>query len=169
MNIKYYRKQKAMTQKELAKALGINMSLVSKYETGVVTPPLSKLNKMAEIFGVSVSQILGDDSEKTTVTPYSASSTENDKLSVVNPEVSTTVLAYAAGVCELCGQPAPFYDEGGNPYLETHYVQWLSEGGSPTPDNMVALCPNCHKKVHILHTKEDLDKLLLAASKHLIR
>lgn len=34
----------------------------------------------------------------------------------------------ANGICELCEQKAPFEDKKGNPYLESHHVEWLSEG-----------------------------------------
>ncbi len=61
----------------------------------------------------------------------------------------------AKGNCQLCKEKAPFKDKEGFPYLETHHIVWLSEGGSDTIENTVALCPNCHKKMHILNDKED--------------
>ena len=39
--------------------------------------------------------------------------------------------------------------------METHHIEWLSKGGSDTIDNTVALCPNCHKKMHILNDLEN--------------
>lgn len=65
----------------------------------------------------------------------------------------------AHGRCQLCGKDAPFADKNGKPYLETHHIIWLSEGGHDTIDNTVALCPNCHRKMHILNRKEDIKKL----------
>lgn len=62
----------------------------------------------------------------------------------------------ANGFCNLYGNPAPFYDKKGNPYLESHHVITLAEGGSDVIYNTVALCPNCHRKVHNLHSKADL-------------
>ncbi len=61
----------------------------------------------------------------------------------------------AQGCCELCGCKAPFLDKLGNPYLETHNIDWLSEGGEDTIENTAALCPNCHKKMHVLDLEED--------------
>ena len=58
--------------------------------------------------------------------------------------------------------PAPFKDKNGNPYLENHHVEWLSKGGEDTIDNAVALCPNCHKKMHILDDEEDVKALKCA-------
>lgn len=57
----------------------------------------------------------------------------------------------AGGVCQLCGMPAPFEDKDGNPYLESHHIIWLSQGGEDTIENTVALCPNCHKRMHVLN------------------
>ena len=34
------------------------------------------------------------------------------------------------------------------PYLEVHHKIRLSDGGEDTIDNVVALCPNCHRKAH---------------------
>ncbi len=67
----------------------------------------------------------------------------------------------ANGICQLCGQPAPFTDKNGKPYLESHHIIWLSEGGSDTLDNTAALCPNCHKKMHIVNNPDDVIKLQL--------
>jgi len=65
----------------------------------------------------------------------------------------------ANGICQLCGQAAPFSDNHGNPYLEVHHIEWLSRGGPDSTDNTVALCPNCHAKMHVLDNKQDIAKL----------
>lgn len=62
----------------------------------------------------------------------------------------------ASGCCELCGTAAPFKDRTGRPYLETHHILWLARGGADTIANTVALCPNCHKRVHILDDAKDV-------------
>lgn len=72
---------------------------------------------------------------------------------------SAYVRKRAGGYCDLCRNKAPFYDEDGNPYLETHHIERLSNGGIDSPDNMVALCPNCHRKVHMLDLQEDKEEL----------
>ncbi|QZP07697.1 HNH endonuclease [Caenibius sp. WL] len=70
----------------------------------------------------------------------------------------------ANGLCELCRTPAPFSDKGGLPYLETHHIQWLARGGADTIENTVALCPNCHKKMHVLDLQQDILRLRESAS-----
>lgn len=63
-------------------------------------------------------------------------------------EVAAWTLYHAKGTCVLCEQPAPFVSQYGHPYLEVHHVQPLGEGGPDTVDNVVALCPNCHRRAH---------------------
>lgn len=76
-----------------------------------------------------------------------------------NIYISMYVKRLADGHCDLCGEKAPFSDKEGNPYLEEHHVKWLSEGGEDSIDNAVALCPNCHRRMHI--RREDGDVRLL--------
>lgn len=64
-----------------------------------------------------------------------------------DPEVTTFAKMLADGVCELCENPAPFATDDG-PFLEVHHLIPMSEGGPDTPDNVVALCPNCHRSLH---------------------
>ena len=73
-----------------------------------------------------------------------------------DPKVKVWVLQNSKGKCEACLQLAPFMKEGGTPYLEVHHLLPLSEGGSDTITNTVAVCPNCHMALH--YSK---DKILL--------
>lgn len=80
-------------------------------------------------------------------------------------EVRRQVLNRAAGSCELCGKSG-FLMHSGAVYLETHHVIPLSEGGADRIQNVVALCPNDHRKAH--HSKDLVEirkRLLLIASK----
>lgn len=61
----------------------------------------------------------------------------------------------AKGICQLCEQNAPFKKQNGEPYLECHHIIPLSEGGSDTVNNTVALCANCHRKMHSLNLNKD--------------
>ena len=79
---------------------------------------------------------------------------------VRNPYVAEFARRRADGICELCGQPAPFKKKDGDPFLETHHIKLLSKGGKDTIKNTVALCPNCHRKMHIVNLKIDRQKLL---------
>ncbi|WP_342537603.1 HNH endonuclease [Sporosarcina sp. FSL K6-1540] len=63
------------------------------------------------------------------------------------------------GICQLCDMNAPFLDKQGEPFLEVHHIHYLSKGGSDTTNNVVALCPNCHRKIHHLEIEADVIKI----------
>ncbi|MBO5967596.1 MAG: helix-turn-helix transcriptional regulator [Clostridia bacterium] len=57
--IAQFRKKKNMTQFELADALGISFQAVSNWERGNSMPDISRLSELAELFDVSIDDILG--------------------------------------------------------------------------------------------------------------
>jgi hypothetical protein len=61
--------------------------------------------------------------------------------------VRDRVLRRSRGVCELCGEPG-FVTAAGSIYLETHHVIPLSLEGPDHDSNVVALCPNDHRRAH---------------------
>jgi 5-methylcytosine-specific restriction protein A len=62
-------------------------------------------------------------------------------------DVRRRVLIRAAGCCEYCGRHG-FKTASGQIYLETHHVEPLSDGGADCISNLVALCPDDHRKAH---------------------
>lgn len=60
-NIKTYRKQKGYTQETLAQELNVVRQTVSKWEKGYSVPDAVMLERMAELFEVSVGDLLGDE------------------------------------------------------------------------------------------------------------
>lgn len=77
-----------------------------------------------------------------------------------NGYVTELTLRRAKGFCELCRKEAPFMNLDGLPFLEVHHIEWLSIGGRDYIDNTAALCPNCHRRVHIICDMRDLIKLI---------
>ena len=73
--------------------------------------------------------------------------------------VSEYAKRLAKGKCDLCEMPAPFQNRKNEHYLECHHIVWLAKGGEDTIANTVALCPNCHRKMHVLNRKIDKEKL----------
>lgn len=69
------------------------------------------------------------------------------------------------GICQLCNKPAPFYNKKGEPYLECHHIVWIARGGADEVYNAVALCPNCHRKMHSLDEPADVAYLKKVAKK----
>jgi len=53
----------------------------------------------------------------------------------------------ANGICEGCNEIAPFKTKSG-PYLEVHHLTRLADGGADLPQNVIALCPTCHRRAH---------------------
>ena len=80
---------------------------------------------------------------------------EDDRPYARSEAVRAYVLARASGICEACGQPAPFKTAAGRLYLETHHIRRLSDGGPDDPRWVIALCPNCHRQAHYAKDKAD--------------
>jgi 5-methylcytosine-specific restriction protein A len=78
---------------------------------------------------------------------------------VRDPAVAEYAKRRAKGLCDLCEMPAPFQNRKNEHYLECHHIVWLAKGGEDTIANTVALCPNCHRKMHVLDRKIDKEKL----------
>lgn len=62
-NLKELRKKKGYSQQELAIRLNVVRQTISKWEKGLSVPDADTLIKMAEIFGVSVNELLGAELE----------------------------------------------------------------------------------------------------------
>ncbi|MET3678672.1 MULTISPECIES: HNH endonuclease signature motif containing protein [unclassified Pseudomonas] len=72
-----------------------------------------------------------------------------------DPSVRRRVLERSGGVCELTGVPG-FPVVSGGVYLETHHIVPLSEGGSDTVDNVIALSANAHRQAHFGFDRDEL-------------
>lgn len=229
MRIKELRKKKNMTQQELADLIGVDFSIISRYENGTVLPPLYRLQRIADVLDVTVDYLMMDENtdrqHSYKIAPISLLDTQKHSPELIKdlaPHAASAAASYfesgynasyveeaptpygtdtstprrpkrnafyesvdadcyfkfpdwtktkkildeAKGRCELCENEAPFTDKNGNPYLEIHFIQWLSKGGLPTPQNTVLLCPNCHRKVHLLNDKNDIKKLKAVALHH---
>ena len=59
------RKEKGLTQKQLADDLGVTNATISKWETGKGFPDISLLESLAKTLGVSVSEILAGERQNT--------------------------------------------------------------------------------------------------------
>lgn len=60
------------------------------------------------------------------------------------------------GRCEVC-------DFFCHPIMNIHHVKPVSKGGTGFPQNLIALCPNCHTTIHRLKdTEKEGDEIGLA-------
>jgi len=75
--------------------------------------------------------------------------------------VKKYALRVADGVCQGCGDDAPFLTDDGEPFLEVHHMRRRSDGGADHPKNVIALCPNCHRWVHYGQDGEEFNQKLI--------
>ena len=101
-NIKELRARKNFTQKDLAEKLNVTPQAVSRWELDTVEPSIDTLKDMANLFDVSMDQLMSDsldlnkeekvEEEKTT---------QNEPIQEVKEEVAPSV---SFGKCEFCGK-----------------------------------------------------------------
>ena len=60
------RTKRSMTQEQLAEKIGVSRQSVSKWETDSAIPDIEKLKLLAEIFEVSITELLGMECEEDT-------------------------------------------------------------------------------------------------------
>lgn len=59
--LKLYREKHNMTQKEVAKILGVEPGTISKYELGMIEPNIESIKKLAEIFNLTIDELLKEE------------------------------------------------------------------------------------------------------------
>lgn len=59
--LKLYREKNNMTQKEVAEILDVEPGTISKYELGLTEPNIESIKKLAEIFNVTIDELLKDE------------------------------------------------------------------------------------------------------------
>ncbi len=58
-HLKYLRKQRNWTQEEVAQRLNMSRSQISKWENGELLPDLQSLEKLSELYNVSIDFLVG--------------------------------------------------------------------------------------------------------------
>lgn len=83
------RKEKQMTQKEMAEKLGITDKAISKWERGLSYPDISMLEPIAELLDVSVMELLQGQriQKETTLTVQEAQKMVDDSLILSDSEI----------------------------------------------------------------------------------
>ena len=64
-NIRNARKALNMSQDALAEAIGANRVTISQYERGIYLPSLTALERLADVFGMTTTQLTGGAEPKT--------------------------------------------------------------------------------------------------------
>ncbi len=125
-----------------------------RFKDGIHSPPAYDPEVVELLTHSSLSMPIGEPAPVATVrqvTDYAR-----------DAKVKAWVLRQANGRCESCGSSAPFRTIEGLPYLEVHHVRTLAARGPDTIDNTVALCPNCHRRLHYGDDAIELREALLA-------
>lgn len=99
--IKELRSKRSMTQSELAERLCVSDKTISKWETGKGYPDITLLEPIAEIFSVSVTELLSGSAVK-------------------NSNVSANMLRSNFYVCPICGN---IFHSMGEAVIQCHGIQ----------------------------------------------
>lgn len=57
-SVRRLREEQGLTQEELARRVGVSPPAVSKWERGLAFPSMGKVVKLAEVFGVTVNEVV---------------------------------------------------------------------------------------------------------------
>jgi 5-methylcytosine-specific restriction protein A len=97
--------------------------------------------------------------------PAKATTKQTTQTVLIRSEaVRLYALKRAEGICEGCEQPALFEGKNG-PFLEVHHLHRLSDGGPDEPENVAAICPNCHRRAHVSNDHAEYNDYLVARIK----
>ncbi|MGU7900286.1 XRE family transcriptional regulator [Streptococcus suis] len=95
--IKNYRKQIGLTQKELAEKLGMGHTTVANYEKGFRSPKKDTLFDLADVFGVSIDDLFP---QRATTTPNSLIEQISDKVVQLTEKGKKDVLRFTSELLE---------------------------------------------------------------------
>lgn len=69
-NLKKARKQKGLTQKDVAESIGVAKSTYSLYESGGREPNVQTIKKISDTLNVSADELLGLEADATTIAAH---------------------------------------------------------------------------------------------------
>lgn len=122
-NIRFLRKQKNMTQADLANQLGVNRSLIGAYEEGRSEPRMATLQTLCHIFKVSLGQLVEQKLDQNFKSEYAGS-----QLRILPVSVDST----GEELISLIPQKAAAgYTKG---YADTEYIEQLRTANLPFPE-----------------------------------
>ncbi len=133
-----YRKMKNLTQQQLGDQLNISSQAVSKWENDLSEPDIATLRKLATLYGVSISDLLGDEAapeqNETAGTAAPKAEEAPQKQEPIAPP--PPVLA----VCEKCNRPI---------YKGSEIVRQHSYYGHSAIEHII--CADCDRKQKAAH------------------
>ena len=117
------RKEKGLTQAELADQLGVTHQAVSQWERSETLPDILTLPKIAVIFGESLNSLLGMETEGPSFPEDKAEDPDRDKAPAAGEEVpgeegkpQETTIMEDEGVHDTADEPDPTVEDAGDSY-----------------------------------------------------
>jgi transcriptional regulator with XRE-family HTH domain len=138
----------------LAKLLGKTRSHLSAVRVGDKNLSIETAEKLFVLLGIDINDYV----HKIFMPIRNEKSKE--KLEPQIKDIRTALIERSEGICELCENAMPFCLPDGSPYIELAYVEQGASDDKYQACNFAALCPNCHKLLHVLKRDIDIDKLL---------
>lgn len=62
--IKHYRKQAGLSQEKMAEKIGVSRQAITKWENGTGTPDIANLMAIADLFQISVDELLSNENQR---------------------------------------------------------------------------------------------------------
>lgn len=119
---------------------GYNPNALRDDHVALLPPDQTQIKNWLHAAGISSGQI-----------PAPQRKAQNTNPFIRNSQAANAVRQASNGFCGACNQRT-FQKESGEWFVEVHHKKWLREGGLDEEGNLVALCPNCHRKEH--HSSE---------------
>ena len=168
MNIKEMREAAGINQRQLAEAIGVDISTICRYETGKTDPPLSRILQITAFLknpdGTDPSSPSGLNLVKN-INLSDTSKVKNNLLYGMYENVCRQLIRLKAnGKCELCGQTGPFTDDDGLPHLGVYKIDGVDNYNAEK--NLIALCPNCNSRARTCVSPEEIEKIKKIAATH---
>lgn len=122
-NIRFLRKQKNMTQADLANQLGVNRSLIGAYEEARSEPRIATLQVICHIFKVSLGQLVEHKLDQNSTSEYAGG---NLRILPVSVDSSGEEL-----ITLIPQKAAAGYTKG---YADAEYIEHLRTANLPFPE-----------------------------------
>ena len=116
--IKANRISRSLTQEMLAEQLNVTPQAVSRWETGISSPDIALLPKIADIFNVSIDELLGTNSDS------DEQSDNAEEVGLTQRQIDA-IFNRIPGIPGVTGKKVLFADDA--PYLRMMIPQILSE------------------------------------------
>lgn len=100
------RKEKGMSQLEVAEAMQVSRQAVSRWEVGATAPSIENLSSLSKLYGVSLDYLLNDEEDELTPKDDEEDKGEtvtskNDEESTVENSVSAVTILILIAVCVI--------------------------------------------------------------------